>query len=118
MRVVEIEFDMNVGAGPMGPGSKFTRWFRATDGHVMDWLPDEQVLVIDGYRYSPRGARWRCELPKVPDPPNGLPCVCGEPSAPGEHRPDGPCLAPVKEPDGTDQPGAAAGPARGKKRRK
>lgn len=113
MRVVEVEFDMNVGAGPMGTGSKFTRWFRASDGHAMEWLPEEGVLVIDGWRYSVQGARWRCDE-QVPAPSRPDPIVMELEAADviftGE--------AYKELNDGTDQPGAPAGPARGKKRRK
>jgi hypothetical protein len=106
MRVLEIHFAQDVPTGPGGTRSTPRRLVTAADGHVMEWLPDEQVLVIDGWRYSPVGARWRVEQLALPTDDTSMFKTLDEA-----------VFAEVKqEPDGTDQPGRSARKARGNKR--
>lgn len=135
MRVVEIQFVTNVMVGPVGTLPSTDRVFRAPE-HRMEYLPDEQVLVIDGWRYSTVGARWMCETYALPtdDPTMFTPAQVKRLAA-GEYvfRPGDtderalPLPDPytlhthadlLKEPDGTDQPSPAGRPARGAKRQR
>lgn len=60
MRVLDVHFPVDTPSGPLGTRSTMKRTFSAPE-HVMEWLPSEGVLLIDGWRHSPVGARWRVD---------------------------------------------------------
>ena len=126
MRVTVIEFGMNVAFDVAGQLPDFKRKFEAHE-HTLEWLPEEQVLVIDGWRHTPSvGTRWKVEEPdyffsKGDTDPRALPTDDTGMFQPIVHKtreelremyPD------PKGPDAGDQPSAAAGPARRPRRKR
>lgn len=122
MRVLEVQFGtytVYTGAdGTPNTKKKFT-----AEQHDMHWLPEERLLLIDGWRYElgPGGRFMADPAPALPTddtsmfvPLDRAPGVCtwpAEPCGPG-------VCAHQKVTDGTDQPGQPARTARKARRRK